>query len=78
VLCRAERYIRTFYLKGPERGALKASYPGSAISGKKYIAFMGFARGTEGKERYRRESVISGERYIRVPLYILEYILECF
>jgi len=27
---------------------------------------MGFAQGTEGKERKRRESVISGERYIRV------------
>jgi len=30
---------------------------------------MGFAQGTEEKERKRRESVIPGERYIRVPLY---------
>ena len=47
----------------------KVFYPGSVISGKKYIAPTGFAQGTDGKERYRRESVISGERYIRVPLY---------
>jgi len=32
---------------------------------------MGFAKGTEEKEHKRRESVISGERYIRVPLYRL-------
>jgi len=29
----------------------KALYPGSAISGEKYIAFMGFAQGNERKER---------------------------
>jgi len=30
---------------------------------------MGFSQGTEEKERKRQESVISKERYIRVPLY---------
>jgi len=42
-------------LRSVESG--KALYPG-----KTYIALMGFSQGTEGKERKRRESVISGER----------------
>jgi len=59
VLCREERYIRNFYLKGPDRSVKsgEALYPGSAFSKKKtttYIALMGFAEGTEGKERYIR------------------------
>jgi len=29
----------------------KSLYPGSAFKGKTYIACMGFAQGTEGKER---------------------------
>jgi len=65
VLCRAERYIRNFYLKGPDWGALKAVkryIRGAQYPGKKYIALMGFAQGTEEKELYRRESIISGER----------------
>jgi len=71
VLCRAERYVRNFYLKGPDRGALKEGkryIRGALYPGKTYIALMGFAKGTEEKEHKRRESVISGERYIRVPL----------
>jgi len=49
VLCRAERYIRNFNLKGPDGGALKA---GERYIRKKHtLLFMGFAQGTEGKER---------------------------
>jgi len=82
VLCRAERYIRKFSLKGPDCGALKAGeryIQGALYPGKTYIALMGFAQGTEGKERKRRESVISGERYIRVPLYLkMKVFFFCF
>jgi len=49
LLCRAERYIRNFYLKGLNWGALKAGkrYIGGALyPGKTYIARMGFAQGT--------------------------------
>jgi len=42
---------------------------GALYPGKTYIALMGFAQGTGGKERSKRESVISGERYIRVSLF---------
>jgi len=43
-----------FYLKGPDRGVLKAGeryIRGALYPGKTYVALMGFAQGTQGKER---------------------------
>jgi len=71
VPCRA--LYPEFLSKGTRLRSVKSGKPLTGernIREKKYIALMGFAQGTEGKERYRRESVISGESYIRVPLYI--------
>jgi len=68
-------------MKGPDWGALKAGkrfIRGALCPGKTYIAPMGSAQGTEEKERKRRESVMSGERYIRVPLYFINFYFVCF
>jgi len=61
-----------FLTNGGALNAGKRYIWGALYPEKTYIALMDFAQGTEGKERQSRESVISGERYNRVPLYMLQ------